>query len=234
MKQWGNSIFICEIAVRIGCIYACSLPEMSRRRSRQSLATIWWSGGALWLLKVCTENYQFYQYMEKYEIYGGRKNPLEFKSIVMQRIHDFRSCGNLFECSFFQNIMEELMLFAMYSEQQIEEFYKEIISMLDMPKFKLVRIIPRDIENCIKNIRAERVNEQGEEVWYPLMMSYLSSSNYGKKHGVSNFDDIITHFKRRMELENRVIRLMPEGCCIHVESKNYEITDILSALTEGL
>ncbi|WP_343249439.1 hypothetical protein [Diplocloster hominis] len=172
--------------------------------------------------------------MEKYEIYGGRKNPLEFKSIVMQRIHDFRSCGNLFEYSFFQNIMEELMLFAMYSEQQIEEFYKEIISMLDMPKFKLVRMIPRDIENCIKNIRAERVNEQGEEVWYPLLMSYLSSSNYGKKHGVSNFDDIITHFKRRMELENRVIRLMPEGCCIHVESKNYEITDILSALTEGL
>lgn len=88
--------------------------------------------------KVCTENYLFYQYMEKYEIYGGRKNPLEFKSIVMQRIHDFRSCGNLFECSFFQNIMEELMLFAMYSEQQIEEFYKEIISMLDMPKFKFI------------------------------------------------------------------------------------------------
>lgn len=180
--------------------------------------------------KIITENHQFYKYMGRYEVYGGRRDPLEFQRIIFQRFGAFHSSGNIFECSFFQNIIEEHMLFSGFSDGQIVEFYKEIISLLEMTKFKLIRLVPDDIEGCIRAIKRERRNEKGEEVWYQLMMSYLIGSPFGKTHGSSDFEDMITHFKRRIELENEVIKWIPGPCRLTVQSKNYEVDGILRAL----
>ena len=182
--------------------------------------------------KIITEQHQFYKYMEQYEIYGGRRDPLEFQRIIFQRFDDFHSYGNIFECSFFQNIIEELMLFTEFSDEQIVGFYKELIARLDMSKFKLIRLVPNDIKSCIKTIKCERCNEKAEETWYQSMISYLSDSPFGKAHGISNFEDMITHFKRRTELESKVIKLLPGRCCFTIQSKKYEADGILRALNE--
>lgn len=179
--------------------------------------------------KIHAENYEFYKYMEKHEIYAGRRDTLEFKNIIFQRFRRFNSYGNIFECSFFQNIIEELMLFLMFSDEQIVNFYKEVISLIHISSFKLIRLVDSDIRTCIETIKRERVNEKGEEEWYQSMLNYLASSPYGKAHNISGFEDMVTHFKRRINLENEVIKLLPDGCCVNVESKKYSISDILRA-----
>jgi len=69
--------------------------------------------------RIQIDNQEFYRYMERYEIYGGRKTIEEFSKIIFERFRNFNGVGNVFECAFFQNIIEELMLFAQYDDLQI-------------------------------------------------------------------------------------------------------------------
>lgn len=182
--------------------------------------------------RIKTEDYQFYQYMEKFEVYGARRSIPEFRDIIMRRFKHFNAEGNLFECSFFQNIIEELMLFGMYSSEQIVDFYRELIDNIDLSRFKLIRLNAVDIEDSIMQIKGERVNENGEEIWYSLMLDYLNHSPYGKQHGFRAFEDLISHFKRRMVLEKEVLNILPPGILLEVESKNYSISDIMANFSQ--
>ena len=177
--------------------------------------------------KIKTVHYDFYEYMEKFEVYGGRKSPSEFRDIILRRFRAFHSGGNLFECSFFQNILEELMLYAMFSDQQIMDFYQELTALLDLSNFKLICLVSPDIRQCIQTIKEERVNPEGEEIWYQLMIGYLSRSPYGQAHQIEDFDGMISHFRRRTRLESEVMTLLPAGCCCDIESKHYDLTDLL-------
>ena len=82
-------------------------------------------------------HYDFYEYMEKFEVVREEKTLRN--SDIIRRFRAFHSGGNLFECSFFQNILEELMLYAMFSDQQIMDFYQELTALLDLSNFKLIR-----------------------------------------------------------------------------------------------
>lgn len=183
--------------------------------------------------KIITENFAFYSYMEQFEIYGGRRPFMEFRDIVLRRFSAFQGEGNLFECSFFQNTIEELMLFAMKSDEEIVEFYKDVVAALGLSSFKLVHLVPSDIEDSLQVIKKERVNEQGEEAWYPMMMAYLSGSPYGKAHHLVGFEDLVLHFKRRIALEEKVMSILPQGCCFSVKSKEYDSNALVQALEGG-
>lgn len=179
--------------------------------------------------RIHTDNLDFYSYMEKHEIYGGRRTIQDFSKIVMERFHKFNGTGNVFECAFFQNIIEELMLFAEYDDEQILDFYNKLITNISND-FLVIRLVSTDIENSIKQIKEERINEQGEEAWYHLMMNYLNQSPYGKAHNYEDFDDIILHFNRRISIEKRISHELLHNRCIDVESKNYQLGDIIDLL----
>ncbi len=178
--------------------------------------------------RIHTNNQDFYRYMEQYEIYGGRRNNQEFCKIILERFRRFNGTGNVFECAFFQNIIEELMLFAEYDDEQILDFYNKMITSINLDSFLVIRLISTDIRNSIKQIKKERINEQGEEVWYHLMMDYLNQSPYGKSHNYENFDDMLKHFNRRVSIEKRISNELLHNRCIDIESKNYQMEDIIS------
>lgn len=179
--------------------------------------------------RIHTDNHDFFRYMEQYELYGGRRNIKDFSNIVFERFRRFNGAGNVFECAFFQNIIEELMLFAEYDDSQIYDFYSKMITDIQNDFF-VIRLLSTDIENSIKQIKEERINEQGEEVWYHLMMNYLNQSPYGKSHNYKNFDDMIKHFYRRISIEKRISDELLYNRCIDVESKNYHLEDIIALL----
>ena len=56
------------------------------------------------------------------------------------------------------------------------------------------------LEENIKIIQKERCDENGNELWYQMMLEYLVNSPYGRKHECSAFEDMISHFKHRQEL----------------------------------
>ena len=81
--------------------------------------------------QIRTEQFDFYQYMEQFEIYSGRRGEKEFREIIYERFSHFNDSGNIFECSFFQNIMDELLLYKEYQDEQIVDFYRGLLEQLD-------------------------------------------------------------------------------------------------------
>ncbi|WOO37069.1 hypothetical protein R2R35_00825 [Anaerocolumna sp. AGMB13020] len=178
------------------------------------------------------DNHAFYRYMEKYEIYGGRRSIDEFKGIVKKRYRNFKGTGNIFECAFFQNIIEELMLYAEYCDDKILDFYQELVSDINTDDLLIIRFICDDIIESLEHIRKERTNNQGDEVWYTLMLGYLKQSPYGKSHGMNNFEDVISHFNRRIKLENRILNELLPYKFIDLKSKDYQLDEILTFLSK--
>lgn len=179
--------------------------------------------------RIHTENRDFYTYMEQYEIYGGRKNIAEFSEIVLERFRRFNETGNVFECAFFQNIIEELMLFAEYDESQILDFYSKLIHNIS-GEFLVIRLVSNDIESSINQIKKERINQQGEEVWYHLMMNYLNQSPYGRHHNFADFNDMLKHFHSRISFEEKISNELLHNRCIDIESKNKRMEDIINCI----
>lgn len=181
--------------------------------------------------RIHTDKFTFYQHMEQFEIYSGRKSIEEFKNIIFHRLEHYKGYNNIFECSFFQNIMDELILFALYDNEQIVDFYREMVSYIDLEHLLLIRLESKDIENTILQIKRERVNEKGEEDWYPMMMEYLGSSTYGQLHHFSDCTDLVEYFKRRIKVEEMVMTEVLKEHCIHLESKNFDFDNLLRRIT---
>lgn len=88
--------------------------------------------------KIITDVPNFHKELEKYEIYNGRKIFQELKEIVLKRYENFSETGYLFECSFFQNIIEDLILFHQLNDNEIVEFYRELYSKVNKEQFLLL------------------------------------------------------------------------------------------------
>lgn len=180
--------------------------------------------------KIITDIPNFHKELEEYEVYNGRKSLQELKEIVFTRYRNFSETGYLFECSFFQNIMEDLILFHQLSDDEIVDFYRELYSKINREQFLLLYLYSDKLEETVKVIKKERSDNQGNELWYQLMMEYLIHSPYGKRHGYSAFDDMIAHFRHRQQLELRVIREIIGDRAMILPAKEWKIEEIIKFL----
>ncbi len=155
--------------------------------------------------KILTDIPNFHRELESFEIYNGRKPWKDFQDIVCSRYERFSGTGYLFECSFFQNIMEELILVQELKDEEIIGFYRKLYDAIRQEHFLLLYLYSEEPEEQVKIIKKERSDQQGKELWYPVMLQYLASSPYGKRHGYQGFDDMAAHFRHRQELELRII-----------------------------
>lgn len=102
--------------------------------------------------------------------------------------------------------MEDLMLYYQLSDEEILEFYRELFEVTDTEHFLLVYLESGNVEENLMQIRQERVDAQGNEMWYPLMMSYLKESPLGQTLGYQDFVDLVSHLEHRQRLELRICR----------------------------
>lgn len=173
--------------------------------------------------RILTDVPGFHKDLENYEIYNGRRSVLQFQEIILSRYGRFHDTGYIFECSFFQNIVEDLILFHQLSDDEIVDFYKKLFTNVDKESYNLLYLYSEDIAENIRIIRKERSDEQGNEMWYPLMLGYLVESPYGKEHGYTGFDDMIRHFEHRQQLEMRIIREVIGDRAKILSAKKYNI-----------
>lgn len=177
--------------------------------------------------KIITDIPDFHKELEKYEIYNGRRSLQDFKRIVFSRYENFSKNGYLFECSFFQNIIEDLILFHQLSDNEIVEFYRDLYTQIDQQQFLLLYLYSDKLEENIELVKKERCDEHGNEIWYSLVLKYLVCSPYGKEHGYRTFEDMITHFRHRQQLELRIIKEIIGKRAVILPAKNWKIEDIL-------
>lgn len=177
--------------------------------------------------RILAEQREFYEYMEQSEIYNGRVPYQVFHDIIMGRYAAFTGEKNLFECSFFQNSIEDMMLFYVMEDEDILAFYREAFEVLRPRGFHMFYLdSPKVRENTLQ-IKKERSDEQGNEMWYPLMLQYLKESPYGRLHNCQDFEDLVVHFERRRRLELRIIQEILGEYCTILPAKAYDIDIIL-------
>ena len=76
--------------------------------------------------KIRTDDRNFYQAMEKYEIYNNRVSLERFKDIVLKRYGRWDGAPLITECALFQNIVEDMILFRDMPDEAIIDFYRDI------------------------------------------------------------------------------------------------------------
>lgn len=191
--------------------------------------------------RIITDEPGFHKYMEEFEIYGGRKSTEEFTKIILERYENLpiEEETFLFEGAFFQNIMKELLVFHLLTDEQILSFYRQLFYVIckrvgqnsgdeDFGRvqnsFRLWYLYDEDVEAVITHICKERSDVQGNPMWYPLMLRYLQGSPYGKVHGVKDFTDVIAYFCHKQQLELRVIREILGECAVIRPAKERRLT----------
>lgn len=172
--------------------------------------------------QIITDIPGFHKDLEQYEIYNNRVEYDEWKKIVLERYRRWKGDGQIFECSLFQNIVEDMLLFRNASDSEILEFYAEIKEALANKEFQILYIETKDIPTSIGAIRKERSDAQGNEMWFPLMMGYFNESPYAKEKRVSGEEALFARFKHRQELELKICREIFADRVKVMESKNYD------------
>ena len=177
--------------------------------------------------KILTENRDFYQDLEQYEIYNNRVPFDAFQSIVLERYRKWNSDRMIFECSLFQNIVEDMILFRQAGDEEILSFYRQIREALGRKEYRIVYLQAKDIRRNLETIRKERADEHGNELWFPMMLGFFNDSPYARSRGLKGEDDLIRHFIHRQDLELRLCKEVFPDRSIMIESKNYSEEDLL-------
>ena len=171
--------------------------------------------------KIITDNRAFYQNLEQYEIYNNRVPFDDFRSTVLERYRKWISDNMIFECSLFQNTVEDMILFRQASDEEIIEFYRLVRETLEGKEYRIIYLKANDIKANLDIIRRERSDESGNELWYPMMLGYFIDCPYSKARSLQGDDDLINHFRHRQDLELRICEeIFPERSIIF-KSKNY-------------
>ncbi len=176
--------------------------------------------------RILTEYEGFHRHMETYEIYNGRRDISEFCQIVRGRMARCKEAGTLSECAFLQNIVEELILFAQWSDDEIVEFYRELFGAVEKEHFLLVYLDSEDIEANVEKIKEERCDEHGRPIWFELMLAYLKESPYGKAHGYETGEHLCAHMRHRRSVELRIVREVLGDNAVVLQAKRWTEEDV--------
>lgn len=171
--------------------------------------------------KIITDIPGFHKDLERYEIYNGNLAPESFREIVIKRFRNWSGDKYIFECSLFQNIVEDMILFQKCGDQEIIDFYRKVKDALAGKEYQIMYIRTDDIASNIDVIRKERSDDKGNEMWFPLMMRYFDDSPYAREKNLSGTRALLDHFKHRQELELRICREVFEGKYLLLKSKEF-------------
>ena len=182
--------------------------------------------GNYWIVcytQVKSENRDFYQQLENFEIYNGRTTFEEYKDIVLKRYRNWQGDSNIFECSLLQNAVEDMILFRDMSDDAILSFYKEVRSALKGKEYEIYYIESPDIGKNLNAARVERVDKDGNEIWFNMLMEYFINSPYAKKRSLNKYENLLTHRQQRQTLELRICREVFSEKLNVIKSKTYDL-----------
>lgn len=180
--------------------------------------------------QILTDVPNFHRNLEKYEIYNGNLSRKSFENVVFGRFKKWGGEGQIFECSIFQNIIENQILYLMMTDDEILDFYKKLKSILADKPYKIIYLDMDDILKGIDIIRKERSDDQGNELWFPLIIRYVEESPYGQEHLLPGLEGLLKHLERRRKLEHRIIDEIFKEKTLVVKAKNYIFNEIVEQL----
>ena len=178
--------------------------------------------------KIRTDDQDFYKYMEQYEIYNNRLPYGRFKEIILKRYGNWDGDPVIAECSLFQNIVEDMILFRDKTDEEILGLYREIRNAIGDKKIHIayLKAAPDDIRKNLLTARKERVDGEGNEVWFAMLCGFFDNSPHAVRNGLKGEDGLVKHWTYRQELELRILEeVFPDQYSV-LPSKGYDRLDI--------
>ena len=180
--------------------------------------------------RVITDVPGFHKDLEQYEIYNDRMDRAQFEETILGRYARWNGDASIFECSIFQNIVENQILFYEMTDEEIVDFYRRLKAVIKSRDFRILYLEVGDIAETLQVIRKERVDDKGNEMWFPLMVGFLEESPYGKRLGLRGFEGLVKHLEHRKSVEQRILtEVFPEQTVI-LTSKNYDLDAVAANL----
>ena len=177
--------------------------------------------------RIITDVPGFHKDLEQYEIYNDRLGREEFEEIILGRNARWDGDNSIFECSIFQNIVENQILFYEMNDEEIVDFFLRLKAVLAGRDFRILYLEAVDIAGSLQIIRKERVDQNGAEMWFPLMVGFLEESPHGARRGLKGFEGLVKHLEHRKALEKRILsEVFPEQAVI-LKSKQYDLNAAL-------
>lgn len=180
--------------------------------------------------QILTDIPGFHKNLEKLEIYNGNLDRESFEKVILERFRKWDGERQIFECSIFQNIIENQMLYFMMTDDEIVDFYRRLKDVLDGKLYKIIYLDVEDVPDAIDVIRKERSDDQGNELWFPLMIRYLEESPCGKANALTGLEGLLVHLEHRKRLEHRIIDEIFGENAVVVKAKGYEWGEVAKGL----
>lgn len=177
--------------------------------------------------QILTDIPGFHKDLEGYEIYNGNWDKEPFEQVILNRFQKWEADKQIFECSIFQNIIVNQMLYFMTPEDQIVEFYQMLRDVLSDRPFQIIYLDVEDIPGAVDVIRKERVDEQGNELWFQMMTEYLQNSPCGKAHALEGIEGLIWHLEQRKRLEHRIIEEVFKENSVRLKAKSDSVKEFI-------
>lgn len=178
--------------------------------------------------QILTDIPGFHKNLEKLEIYNGNLDRESFEKVVFERFKKWDGEGQIFECSIFQNIIENQILYFMMGDDEIVDFYRKLKNIMNGKIYKIIYLDVDDIPGAIDVIRKERSDDQGNELWFPMMVRYLEESPLGKVRALKGLEGLLAHLEKRKALEHRIIDEVFRENVIVLKAKGYEWEKLFS------
>lgn len=180
--------------------------------------------------QIITDIPNFHKDMEQYEIYNGNLDKQSFEAVVLERFGRWDGQGQIFECSIFQNIIENQILYFMMTDDEILDFYRKLKRVLDDKLYKILYLTVEDIPTAIDVIRKERTDDTGNELWFPMMVRFLEESPYGRKYSLLGREGLLAHLERRKALEHRIMEEIFKENSVVIGAKEYVMDEVAGLL----
>ena len=180
--------------------------------------------------QILTDVPDFHRSLEKLEIYNGNLDRMSFEAVVLERFGRWNGEGQIFECSVFQNIIENQILYLGMRDEEILDFYRRLEKILHGRPYRILYLDVEDIAGAIGVIRKERSDDAGNELWFPMMLRYLEESPHGKACGLSGFAGLLAHLEHRRNLERRIIDEIFREQTVMLRAKAYRFDEVAALL----
>ena len=180
--------------------------------------------------QILTDVPDFHRNLEKLEIYNGNLDRESFEAVVLERFGRWNGEGQIFECSIFQNIIENQILYLGMKNEEILDFYRRLEKILHGRPYRILYLDVEDIAGAIGVIRKERSDDAGNELWFPMMLRYLEESPHGKACGLSGLAGLVAHLEHRRNLERRIIDEIFREQTVMLRAKAYRFDEVAALL----
>jgi len=132
----------------------------------------------------------------------------------------------IFESVFFQQVLNELVLYSDCTADEMVAFILDIEKILKPLNPLFFYLSPSDMEAQINKVAAERLSDNDDLYpdWIDWMLEYVKKSKYGERNTVESRADLMTYFAMRAEIEKKAFEsLSIDKREVLVRHTNYDV-----------